>query len=254
MYPVPTELRSIGYLTIIFDPKSKSNMLVLRKNNLPTICQKALSPVMSGTTFSVCSTAWTSQSFHAAISAQPVSLRPCLEGWYRKKDQEKKNAWLHNQRPMRNLVSKIVDKSPTALRSSTSYSPETLKAKSSSLDLTSTGKPAASSSQVRQLDVNSSVSAGKLAAETTKNSVGQNDNVSEQRRPPWESLLKTYGKNWVVTQTAVERAVNSKGIRFLRFRALFRRQNCWVPTVQWRLGKTKLRGSRNLQRIVNWTV
>ena len=80
---------------------------------------------------------------------------------------------------MRNLVSKIVDLSPTALSSSTSHSPETLKAKSSSLDLTSTGKSvardsnenAASSSQAKQSDVNSSVSAGKLAAETTKNPV-----------------------------------------------------------------------------------
>ena len=87
------------------------------------------------------------------------------------------NAWMQNHKPMRNLVSKICRiGSPTALSSSASHSPETLKAKSSSLDLTSTGKPVArysnestaSRSQVRQSDVNSSVSAGKIAAETDK--------------------------------------------------------------------------------------
>ena len=79
------------------------------------------------------------------------------------------NAWLQNK-TMWNLVSKTVDWSPTALRSSTSHSPETLKSKSSNLDLTSTGKPvardsnenAASTSQMRQSDVNLSVSARNL--------------------------------------------------------------------------------------------
>ena len=78
---------------------------------------------------------------------------------------------------MWNLVSKTVDRSPTALGSSASYSPATLNAKSSNFDLTSTGKlvsresneNTAESSQVRQSDVNSSSGAETLAAETTKN-------------------------------------------------------------------------------------
>ena len=58
--------------------------------------------------------------------------------------------------------------------------PGTLNAKSSNLDLTSTGKPAAndssrntaSSSQVWQSDVNPNTSTGKPVAETTKNPIG----------------------------------------------------------------------------------
>ena len=73
-------------------------------------------------------------------------------------------------KPMWILVSKTVDRSPTVLSSCASHShPGTLKAKSSNLDLTSTGKLAAkdwnkntaSSSQVWQSEVN-----------TTKNSIG----------------------------------------------------------------------------------
>ena len=82
-------------------------------------------------------------------------------------------------KPMQNLVSKTVDRSPTALSSSASYCPGTLTAKSSNLDLTSMGKlvirdsdeNTVSSSQVRQSDVNPSSSTGKTVAETTMNPI-----------------------------------------------------------------------------------
>ena len=80
-------------------------------------------------------------------------------------------------RPMWNLVSKTVDRSPIAPGSSASHSPGTLKAKSSNLDLTSTGKlvarylneNTASSSQVWHSDVNPDTRRGKPVEETTKN-------------------------------------------------------------------------------------
>ena len=100
-------------------------------------------------------------------------------------------------KPMLNLVSKTVDRSPIALGSSASHSPGALKAQSLNLDLTSTGKPVtrglnentASSSQVRQSDVNPCSRAGKPAAETTKNPIvtklshQQHDKISELRWP-----------------------------------------------------------------------
>ena len=81
---------------------------------------------------------------------------------------------------MRHVVSKTVSPSPTVLSSSTYQSPGTLAAKNSSLDFTDVEKPvardsnehAASSSQVRQPDVNQSSNTGTHDAETTKNSIG----------------------------------------------------------------------------------
>ena len=92
------ESRLIGNLTeSTWTPKSKSNMLILR-TNLPISWQKAISPVKSGTTFSVCSTSWTIHSLHPAFSAQPALPTPCRKGWYSKKDQEKTNRWLQNRK------------------------------------------------------------------------------------------------------------------------------------------------------------
>ena len=78
---------------------------------------------------------------------------------------------------MMNLVSMTTGKSWTALSSSASGSPVTLKFKSENLDLVArAGKPAAedlnenaaSSTQARQSDVNGSSSAGRLVARQTQ--------------------------------------------------------------------------------------
>ena len=124
----------------------------------------------------ICSTSldisqFASGHLSSTISCQTMSKR--LTQQERPGEDERVVA---KSKPMWNMVSKTVDRSPTALGSSASYSLETLKAKSSDLDLTSTWKPVsreASSSQVRQSDVKSSSSAGKLAAETTKNPLTQ---------------------------------------------------------------------------------
>ena len=65
--------------------------------NLPISWQKAISPVKSGTTCSVCSASWTFHTINLAISAQPAPLRPCRKVQYSKKDQGKMNEWLRNQ-------------------------------------------------------------------------------------------------------------------------------------------------------------
>ena len=83
-------------------------------------------------------------------------------------------------KPMWNLVSKIVNRSQIAPCTSASCSPRTPKAKSSNLDLTSTGKlvsrdsheNTASSSQVWQSDVHTTSRTEKLLAATTNNPIG----------------------------------------------------------------------------------
>ena len=86
--PEPTELRLIGYLTeSTWTQKSKSNTLTPRTSS-QTYWQKAISHVMSGTIFSVCST--------SAISALPAALRHCRKG-HRKK-QEKHELWQSQDR------------------------------------------------------------------------------------------------------------------------------------------------------------
>ena len=82
--------------------------------------------------------------------------------------------------PMWSLVSKTVDRSPLALGSSSSHSPGTLKAQSSNLNLTSTGRPVArgsnentaSSSLLWHSDVNPNTSTRRPVTGTTKNPVG----------------------------------------------------------------------------------
>ena len=134
----PTNLRSIGCLTeSTWSPKSKSNTLI-PKTNSQTCWRKAMSFVMNGITFSVCSTSWTFWSFLVAISVQLTNLK---------------------------------------LGSCATHSLVTLKVQSSNLDLTSTGRPVArglnentaSSSEVWQTDVNPSTGTGRPVAETTKN-------------------------------------------------------------------------------------
>ena len=56
--------------------------------------QRAISPVNSGTTFSVC---WTSWTLHSLLSAWPALLRPCRRGQHSKKDLEKMNEWLRDR-------------------------------------------------------------------------------------------------------------------------------------------------------------
>ena len=69
MFPGPTELRLIGYLTeSTWTPKSISNMLT-PKTNSQTYWQRALSQVMSGTIFSICVT--------SSISALPATPKRC---------------------------------------------------------------------------------------------------------------------------------------------------------------------------------
>ena len=83
-------------------------------------------------------------------------------------------------KPARNPVSKTLNRFPTVLSSSTSQTPGNITAKSSICDSVGMEKPvardsnqnSASSSQLRQPDVNPSSSTGILVTETTKNPVG----------------------------------------------------------------------------------
>ena len=78
-YPGTTELRLIGYLTeSTRTPKSKSNMLT-PKTNSQTYWPRAISLVMSGKIFSICSI--------SAFSALPVAPKWCQKEC--KQEQEK---------------------------------------------------------------------------------------------------------------------------------------------------------------------
>ena len=110
---------------INLDSKDPNQNMLIPKTNLPMSWRKAISPVMNRITISVCAISWTFQKNHLANSAQPAPLRQCRKGWCSKKDPEKTHKWLQNQMPMRSLVSKTVERSPT----SASYSPGILKAK-----------------------------------------------------------------------------------------------------------------------------
>ena len=152
---------------------SKSNTLI-PKTNLPTSWRKAVSPVMNGTTFSVCSIFWNFKIFIWPVSAQAAALRPCRKGWYKQIKKKKMNECLQNQnqcgiwyrRLSIGLQQRWVRVHLTA--------PGILAAQSSSLDLTGVVKPvardsndnAASSSQVRRPEVNPSSSAGAPVAKT----------------------------------------------------------------------------------------
>ena len=127
--PVPTKLLLTGYFTEstwIQKFKSKTS---IQKTNSPTFWRKAVSFVMNGIIFSVCSTSWTFQCFLVAMSVQLKILKPCRRGRYTKEDQEKMNVWLRNEKPMWTLASQTVDRSPRALGLSASHSPETLDVK-----------------------------------------------------------------------------------------------------------------------------
>ena len=83
-------------------------------------------------------------------------------------------------KPIWSLVSKTVDRSPIALGSSASHSPETLKAHSSNSDRTGTGRHVArglkespaSSSQELHFDATTNTSTERPVAETTKKPIG----------------------------------------------------------------------------------
>ena len=134
-------------------------------------------------TFSVCSTSRTFHILHLATSAQFTTSNHVERAETARKTRRKpgeNERVVETSKPMRNLVSKTVHKSPTALSSSAFYSLGTRKAKSPHLDLTSTEKfvsrdsseNTASSVRARRSDVNLSSRAGKPAAETAKNPIG----------------------------------------------------------------------------------
>ena len=83
-------------------------------------------------------------------------------------------------KPIWSLVSKTVDRSPIALGSSASHSPETLKAHSSNSDRTGTERPVArglnenpaSSSQELHFDATTNTSTERPVAEMTKKPIG----------------------------------------------------------------------------------
>ena len=98
-----------------------------------------------------------------------------------------------------------------SLVSSASHSPKTLKAQSSTLDLTSTGRPVArglnenTATSSRHSVVNPNTSTRRPVAETTKNPIGkifispQLGDIKEQCWPSWESLLERTTKTWETT-------------------------------------------------------
>ena len=116
---------------------------------------------------------------------------------------------------MWSLVLKTVDGSPAALGSSAPRSLGALKAKSSNWDLTGTGKlvardsneNTASSSQMRQSDVNSSSSAGKPTVETTKNPMStrlSHHNLTiSQNYVILRKSARTFDKNLVVNKETI---------------------------------------------------
>ena len=140
-----------------------------------------------------------SSSHFSSTSPQTMSKRLMQE----EKPREDERV-VAESKPMRNLVSKTVVWSPTALSSSASYSPGRLSAKSSNLDLTGTRKLVAidsnenkaSSSQVRQSDVNTSSNAGKHVAKTTNNPVRITSAILRKS-------TRTYDENLVINQKTI---------------------------------------------------
>ena len=78
--PEPTESRLIGYVTESIWARRSKSITLTPKTNSQTYWQKAISHVMSGTIFSVCSI--------SAFSALPAALKQCRKG-YRKKQEKK---------------------------------------------------------------------------------------------------------------------------------------------------------------------
>ena len=123
-------------------------------------------------------------------------------------------------KPMWNVVSKTVDRSPIALGASSSHNPGTLKAQSSKMDLTSAGNPAArgvnenaaSSSQAEHSDVNPNTSTGKFVAETTQKPSGtilshHNLRIFRNKVDPTRTHDKHFVVNW---ETICQRSTSTQ--------------------------------------------
>ena len=124
-------------------------------------------------------------------------------------------------KPVRNLVSKTINRSPV-LSSSTSQSPGKLAAKCSSLDFIGTEKLVArgsnqnssSSFQVRQSDVYPKTTAWRLVAETTKNPICTTQSILSQREEIFgTSAIDWNTIPWMTTTLLHDRAVKQSNAR-----------------------------------------
>ena len=84
----PTESRLIAYLTeSIGIPKHPIGICSQQKTNSQTCWREAISPVMGGIIFSVCSTSWVFRSSLAVISVRSTNPKP------RRRDRFRKKTW-----------------------------------------------------------------------------------------------------------------------------------------------------------------
>ena len=184
-----------------------NNKSCSHKKRLADILTKAISRVMSGTVFSICSI--------SAFSGQPAAAKRC--GKECNKEQEKRKLWTLNMhglvfQPTLNLVSQTAASSPTAPSSSASSRPGILRAPSqqgSNLIAQCDGKPAAGgfnskcaalSSQMWLTDAKLSERARKLVAvdtnqdqsfpESARTLAAENLDINDEGESKWPHNLR----------------------------------------------------------------
>ena len=117
-----------------FGPKIQIKNVDMKKTNSQTCWRKAISPLLIGIIFSVRLTSWVFRCSLAAILVQSLNPKTMSERQMQEEKPGEEERVVANSKQLMSSVSKIANQSWTALGSSASNSPGTLKAHSSKTD------------------------------------------------------------------------------------------------------------------------